>query len=532
MRGLAIRPLFALIAGVVASTAAAREAQEAAGVNRETEVLLGRLDPGSVAQAEEDARRYLDARAKARIGPVLLEIERFTAVKPDGSVVVSQYWGRAPLQAYLYFDAFDILGDRWYLDVALACADHYLKIQEPEGFWHYAHIVKPDGETVRLDNPDFQNRAVCRIQDTHQMGAFRLLLYAWGVTGDEKYLRGAKCCGDYMLSIQNENGSWPDYWIPGHRHTDPNPRQKAGVISGGSYNDGATSGGVEMMIIMFHLTRDPKYVARFPHLGRWIFDTQFGQGRVRGWCQQYDLANRPAAARHFESPVIDPRTFPRFIVPLCAWLAAMSGEDRYLKLLEETVEWVRSVEKPGPDGGWAYQYLPDGTPVFTLGGVVYRHDRPETWPKEFPEKHDGIQRYSRDNAGVGDAPKYLELYRRGGLRAIQDAFRGPVELTPLEFAKARLAAARRIADPAILASVRERGLREADPRYELDRGTNESRRAARLQWEFLRNVRIARGAFTAKQLAPGGSPPLCGDRPHSFKVGDWFSVPWSAPPRK
>ena len=236
-----------------------------------------------------------------RVGPILLTEERFTRKLADGSVQVSQYWGRAPMQAYPFFDAYDLLGDKKYLRVALDLADYYLRVQEPEGFWHYAHIVKPDGSARRLELKEANGKAVCRIQDTHQTGCFGLMLYAWRVTGEQKYLDAAKRCGDYLLSIQNENGSWPDWWIPGHKHSDPNPRQKAGIISGGSYNDGATTGGLEMMLVMYHLTRDPKYVARVPRLGQWIFDTQLGQGKVRGWCQQYDLDNKPAAARHFET---------------------------------------------------------------------------------------------------------------------------------------------------------------------------------------------------------------------------------------
>jgi hypothetical protein len=42
---------------------------------------------------------------------------------------------------------------------------------------------------------------------------------------------------------------------------------------------------------------------------------------------------------------------------------------------------------------------------------VYRHDRPDTWPKVFPKKHDGIQRFTRDHGGPGDAPHFLAAWR-------------------------------------------------------------------------------------------------------------------------
>ena len=452
------------------------------------------VDSHYVTRCEAELRAEMDVRLAQRIGPVLLTDERFTKKLTNGTVLVSQYWGRAPMQAYDFFDAYDLLGNEKYLRAALDLADYYLRIQEPEGFWHYAHIVKPDGSARKLEMEEANGKAVCRIQDKHQAGCFQLLLYAWRVTGDSKYLDSAKRCGDYVLSIQNENGSWPDWWVPGHKHTDANPRQKAGVISGGSYNDGATSGGLEMMLVMYHLTRDAKYVAHVPRIGRWIFDTQLGRGKVRGWCQQYDLNNQPVAARHFEQPVIDPRTFGRFVAPLCAWLYVMSGEDRYMTLMQEAADWIKAAETPD---GWAYQYLPDGTPCFSLGGQVYRHDQPEPWPQEFPKKHDGIQKLTRDNGGPGDAPYFLAAWRAGTLKS---KFAGSVNPTPEEYERAKTSAAK------WLAEVRD-----------------EKRQAA----EILAALRTAQGRFTPGQLASGAPPFLCGKGRHAFKVANWFDIPWN-----
>jgi len=120
--------------------------------------LLSRIDAGLVADVEADAQAYLDARADTRVGPVLFDIERFTKVQEDGSVLVSSYWGRAPMLGYLFFDGYDLLGDEKYRRVALDLADHYLHIQEPEGFWHYAHFVKRDGTTSRLEMAEANGR--------------------------------------------------------------------------------------------------------------------------------------------------------------------------------------------------------------------------------------------------------------------------------------------------------------------------------------------------------------------------------------
>jgi hypothetical protein len=347
----------------------------ATGAEDEPAHLLAKVDAQRVAQAEAALRAELDALAAGPIGPIVLTEERFTKKLADGSVQVSQYWGRAPMQAYPFFEAYDLLGDKKYLRAALDLADYYLRIQEPEGFWHYAHIVKPDGTARRLELAEAKGRAVCRIQDTHQTGCFRLMLYAWRVTGEAKYLAAARRCGDYLLSIQNENGSWPDWWIPGHKHTDPNPRPKAGVISGGSYNDGATTGGLE----------------------------------------------------------------------------------------------------------------------------VYRHDQPEKWPKEFPQKHDGIQKFTRDNGGPGGAPHFLAAWRQGGREALRAKFSGSVKLSPEEYERTRLSAAKWVAS---------------------------QRDAPRSPAQFLLKLRTAQGRFTPEQLAPAAPPHFCGQGLHSFKAANWFDIPW------
>jgi len=246
------------------------------------------------------------------------------------------------------------------------------------------------------------------------------MLYAWKATGEQKYYDSAKRCADYVLSIQNDNGSWPDYWVPGTRLEGRTAfSTKAGMLMGGSYNDGATSGPMEMMIVMYHLTRDPKYVARLPHIGQWIFDTQLGQGKVRGWCQQYGLDNKPHQARNFEMPVIELRTFSRFVAPLCAQFYVISGEERYMRLMQETVDWVKSVERPGKDGGWAYQYLPDGTEVFSHEYKVYHYDKPESWPE-------GVKAfYDRFKVQLTDTELVLAQLKSGGLEALRQWYRGP-----------------------------------------------------------------------------------------------------------
>ena len=152
------------------------------------------------------------------------------------------------------------------------------------------------------------------------------------------------------------------------------------------------------------------------------FDTQLGKGDVRGWCQQYKADNTPARARHFEGAVIEPRCFNRFMSPMLSWFYGMTGKERYCRLLEESYCWLKAQEHPDDNplgGGWAYQYLPDGTEVSSHEYKVYHYDKPESWPE-------GVKAfYDRFKVQLTDTELVLAQLKSGGLEALRQWYRGP-----------------------------------------------------------------------------------------------------------
>jgi hypothetical protein len=128
---------------------------------------------------------------------------------------------------------------------------------------------------------------------------------------------------------------------------------------------------------------------------------------------------------------------------MLTWFYALTGRERYLRLLEETYQWMRSVEHPGPGGGWAYQFLPDGTEVFTAGYKPYRYDRPETWPRPH---HPRWGKPRRTKVQLEDTEKVLNIIERGGLAALRPWYVGPARYTADQYLGARVAAARRVTD--------------------------------------------------------------------------------------
>ncbi len=378
---------------------------------------------------------------------------RYDTLVHEGGVAVEMKHGCTGWEAAVLFQAFELTGDSMCLKIALDFCDFLLRAQEPEGHWAMHYIVSPDGQVA---SP--RHRQTCRLQDGHQFGGFVTLLSAWRLTGDARYYDAARRNADVVLSVQNPNGSWPDYWDLHKRAEDGPISDGGGVRVGGSYNDGATSDGMRQMLLMYHLSGDAKYVERLGGIGQWLFDTRLGEGDVWGWCQQYGRNDKPIPARHFEPGVIGPRTYNRFILPLSAWFYALTGEERYFELMQGGYRWLRSVEQPD---GWAYQYLPDGSAIFSFQYELYRMDSPETWPSdEAMGDHRWVKAYTRDKVNLDAARDAIALVKSAGVDALRHAINGP-PATEEWYRLARTEAAERLTRERAHAGVRA-GFRPGD----------------------------------------------------------------------
>ena len=144
---------------------------------QELEALQSRIDTKLVSRCEADIRKWLDQHA---------------------GTVPAAYKGRdihlLRQGAVTYFRAYEILGDRKYLQAGLARANVIKKNQWPKGHWQWGDF----GE-------DF-----VRIQDGYNDWPFWIMLYAHKVSGEKTYLESARRCCDILLTIQRPTGGWPD----------------------------------------------------------------------------------------------------------------------------------------------------------------------------------------------------------------------------------------------------------------------------------------------------------------------------------
>lgn len=552
------------------------ETQAVSGQERLLKELLAKIDGTLLERSEQDIRAWLDARIRES-GDFGLYSFGWTSLQIKGDLAQAKLnRGAFADAAAQFFRAYEMLGDRKYLEAGLKTADFYLQVQQPAGHFPTDATIQRNGKASAVGEKHPLH--VVRMEDGYQFRPFCLLLYAYKLTGERKYLDGALRCGE-LVTQRIQHPAWG--WCP----TVSDTRRKDlhagaeirhgnfGVEGGGSYADYCTTDGFRISVILYHLTKDKKHLVRSRNLGKWLFATQLGHGKVRGWADNYGPDNKPLPARNFEGLAIDPRNFNRFTGPPLVWLYAMSGQDRFRELFEQTYEWMRSVER---QDGWAAEYTYDGHPAWTQDYRTYRHDQPQTWPDKILHTaiKDGRPWYGRDKVQLRDARIFLELLRDGGRRSLRAWFKGSIAYTPEEYLAARLAAAKRCTDETLaltlqdLSGKQERGsitanylqrvrLRLAAPDCpSLPSSDSMGRTGLSRQswhgphtwfepyrpplgwasWQFVRDARLALGKIEPAHAALGGRGlenqhiwepwDVMGDwTTRCVRVGDWMEVP-------
>jgi hypothetical protein len=458
----------------------------------------------------------------------------------DRCVVDNKYGSSICSVGNDFIDAYAYTGDERCRQIAENSVEFFLRGQDPRGYWYMDYRVSENGRVYGIENE------WARIQDHYQSRPFCYLLYWHRMTGDRRAFDAAKACADFVWSIENPNGAWAGkYNVETETPWTTGPR---GAANGSEYNDFATTDALRMMITMYQLTGDEKYLEGpegsrgIAGIGRWMFDTQIGEGDVRGWCQQYGPDDEPVWSRNFEAPVISPRVVNRFIHPMTIIMWLVTGEQKYMDLLEETYAWYRSVEAPGEDGGWYYQYLPDGRPCTSRDykTVVINPDHPDGIAlTEYGDPDSTVvldaddpeaPKPTRSKLHLSNVERDLQAYREQGPEDFRASFLGSSEFTDEDYLARRKSAIGR-------AKSLEGAAREQIERLEEHGQFSDGWKLARIRhgalYQYVTELHIARGLASREIFRDGGrSPWQIGGRQSRRPVAavdDWFDFRLGGP---
>jgi hypothetical protein len=244
--------------------------------------------------------------------------------------------------------AWQIMGDYRFYDLAKRSCDFFIAAQNKQGYWTNGYIMTVNGVKQ-------SHHGSFKFQDSVQSHPIFLLGYFYRISGEKKYLDAAKRAGELYIKYQNPDGSWS-------HHGDPKRKIGAtarGLPQGGEINDLTANDAIDVMVFMYHLTGEGKYIKAIKRLGEWLIKAELKGTKVRGWAQQYNNKLEPTDARHFEPPAMS-LLGTREAIRAMVELYRLSGDRKYLKVLEECRDWHK---KQYPKGMYAYYEHKTGRPI-------------------------------------------------------------------------------------------------------------------------------------------------------------------------
>ena len=234
----------------------------------------------------------------------------------------------------LYLPAYEVLGDKRYLEAARRSCDVLVKGQFPNGVLQAHYYVRPDGrveaarsgDSIEMPSDEGPGPTI-----TMLIWTARLCRQA-GYADWEKYKKAAMRCAELYIKAQNPNGSWAQKY---------NLRTgRVGGLGYGVLNDGATTDPMRNLLLVYHATKDPKFLAPIVKAGDWLVRVQNKQGGIPGWAEQYGKDDLPCWARSFEPPAVCVTSTGGALGTL-VMLYQLTHNDKYLQPARILIKWLR-----------------------------------------------------------------------------------------------------------------------------------------------------------------------------------------------
>lgn len=312
-----------------------------------------------IISAMKEATAFMSEEVALHGGYVWVVSEDLTERWGEVRARPTQIWlqGGTEQVGQVMLDAWEATHDDYYLNVARSAADVIVDGQHPMGGWHYFVDFDP------TELPEWYERHASKFRwgyeeyryyygnatfdDRVTQDAAGFLLRFYNVTKKAAYREPLLKALDFVLTAQYPNGAWPQrYPLRDDYAHDGFPD----YTSFYTLNDGAAQANVELLLDAYEAFGDPRYFEA-ARLGVDALVELQGPEDQACWAEQYDLSNRPTAARTHEPAGYVVRESIGAMY-LLGRFYLLTGDQKYLSPIPRCLDWFDRINRESAAEGY------------------------------------------------------------------------------------------------------------------------------------------------------------------------------------
>lgn len=311
----------------------------------------------------------------------------------EGITKFSVTGGTTPAVGYAYLKAWEVTGDRLFLDAARNAAQGLIKGQMCSGGWDYTTELDPqvratdyhyraDGECPAVPLEGRKNMTNLDNNSTQSALRFMMRLDQALQFEDGPIHDATLYALDGIVQAQYPNGAWaqrfdraPDpaqYPVRPATIPDSWSRDWPGREYYGHYtfNDDVILNNIDVLFEASETYKRPQYRAAAEKAGDFMILAQFPEPQP-GWAQQYNVNMHPAWGRIFEPPGITGRESLSVIRGLL-FLYRETGKKKYLEPIPRALAYLRrsAFEHKGKQMIARFFEVKTNKPLFVTKGTL------------------------------------------------------------------------------------------------------------------------------------------------------------------